>query len=210
MDIGTDVILPSGKKKYNVYKTREKEKTEQKTERNAMAGEDSRRIRRMDFMADKAAKKKLPPIMSDREEQLLKSKIPDLKSILSEYKIKFTKMKKDDMIKAILSHEKIPEGVKWDPQANWLYDDLKKAHTLLDPSSFADAKLRNLTYALTRTKIKLLSTPKHQSSVLRDEIDKLTKKVSDAETLLKRDFEKEYNDFMAKYNKKEQEGKGTN
>lgn len=199
MDIGTDVILPSGKKKYKVYKTREREKSEQKTERNAMAGEDSRRIRRMALMADKAAKKKLPPIMSKREEQLLKSKIPDLKSILSEYKIKFTKMKKDDMIKAILSHEKIPEGVKWDPQANWLYEDLKKAHTLLDPSSFADANFRNLKYALTRTKIKLLSTPKHQSSVLRDEIDKLTKKVSDAETLLKRDFEKEYNDFMSKF-----------
>jgi len=198
INLETDVILPSGKKKYNVYKTREKEKSEQKTERESMAGEDLRRIRRMNLLADKAAKKKLPPIMSKREEQLLKSKIPDLKSILSEYKINVSKMKKDDMIKAILSHEKIPEGVKWDPRSG-LYDDLKKAHTLLDPSSFADSNLRNLKYVLTRTKNKLLSTPKHQSGILRDEIDKLTKKVNDAETLLKLDFEKEYNDIMSKF-----------
>ena len=59
-----------------------------------------------------------------------------------EYKINFTKMKKDDMIKAILDHEKIPEGVKWG-QADWLYDDFKKAHRLLDPSSFADDYLGN-------------------------------------------------------------------
>ena len=108
-------------------------------------------------------------------------------------------MKKDGMIKAILSHEKIPEGVRWSPQASWLYDDLKKAHRLLDRSSFADDYIGNIIHALNYQKNKLLSTPKQQIGVLRDEIDKLTKKLSEAEALVKRDFEKEYNDYMSKH-----------
>jgi hypothetical protein len=48
MDLGTDVILPSGKKKYNVYKT-QKEKKEMKI----MASQDSRRIARMARIASK-------------------------------------------------------------------------------------------------------------------------------------------------------------
>ena len=185
--------------KYNVYKTPEEEKADQKKERETMASEDSRRISRLARLSYIAAKKRLPPIISNREEELLSLNIPKLKSIMYEYKINFTKMKKDDMIKAILTHEKISVGVRWDPRADWLYDDLKKAHRLLDPSSFADEYLGNKILFLNRQKNKLLSTPKHQSRLLRDEIDELTKKIGEAETLVKRDFEKEYNDYMSKH-----------
>ena len=47
MDLGTDVILPSGKRKYNVYKQPEEEKADQKKERNIMASQDTRRISRL-------------------------------------------------------------------------------------------------------------------------------------------------------------------
>ena len=48
MDLGTDVILPSGKKKYNVYKTQEEKK-----EMKIMASHDTRRIARMARIASK-------------------------------------------------------------------------------------------------------------------------------------------------------------
>jgi hypothetical protein len=52
-DTVTDVTLPSGKKKYNVYKTREEEKSDQKKERNVMASQDTRRISRLARIASK-------------------------------------------------------------------------------------------------------------------------------------------------------------
>ena len=52
-DTVTDVTLPSGKKKYNVYKTREEEKADQKKERNVMASQDTRRISRLARIASK-------------------------------------------------------------------------------------------------------------------------------------------------------------
>ena len=67
-NIVTDDILPSGKKKYNVYKTPEEEKADQKKERETMASEDSRRISRLARLSYIAAKKRLPPIISKREE----------------------------------------------------------------------------------------------------------------------------------------------
>ena len=53
MDLDIDVTLPSGKKKYNVYKTREEEKADQKKERNVMASQDTRRISRLARIASK-------------------------------------------------------------------------------------------------------------------------------------------------------------
>lgn len=48
MDLGTDVILPSGKKKYNVYKTQQEKK-----EMKMMASQDTRRIARLARIASK-------------------------------------------------------------------------------------------------------------------------------------------------------------
>ena len=53
MDLGTDVILPSGKKKYNVYKQPEEEKAEEKRERIEMAAHDMPRIARLARIAAK-------------------------------------------------------------------------------------------------------------------------------------------------------------
>jgi hypothetical protein len=49
----TDTVLPSGKKKYNVRKTYEEEKSDQKRERNIMASQDTRRISRLARIASK-------------------------------------------------------------------------------------------------------------------------------------------------------------
>lgn len=49
----TDTVLPSGKRKYNVRKSFEEEKADQKKERNSMASEDNRRIARMARIAAK-------------------------------------------------------------------------------------------------------------------------------------------------------------
>jgi len=53
MDLGTDVILPSGKKKYNVYKQPEEEKADEKREKTEMAANDTRRIARLARIASK-------------------------------------------------------------------------------------------------------------------------------------------------------------
>ena len=53
MDLGTDVILPSGKKKYNVYKQPEEEKVNEKREKTEMAANDTRRIARHARIASK-------------------------------------------------------------------------------------------------------------------------------------------------------------
>jgi hypothetical protein len=56
--------------------------------------------------------KTLPPLISKREELLLTYKIAELKDILAGYKVKgVSKMKKDDMIKAILAHEYTGSGI---------------------------------------------------------------------------------------------------
>ena len=198
------------------FKTPEEEKADQKKERETMASEDSRTIKKeRDTMASEDSrtikrernaawstiKKGLPPIISKREETLNIYKIPKLKSIMYEYKINFTKMKKDDMIKAILSHEKIPEGVKWDPRADWLYKDLEWAHSLLDPSSFGDDYLGNLIHSLNFKKNELLSKPKH-SYRLKDEINALSLKLKKAERIVKQDFEEMYNKFMSTFKQK--------
>ena len=52
-DEETDTLLPSGKRKYNVRKSYEEVKADQKQERNTMASEDSRRIARMARIASK-------------------------------------------------------------------------------------------------------------------------------------------------------------
>ena len=201
---------------HNSFKTPEEEKADQKKERDTMASEDSRTIKKeRDAMASEDSrtikrernaywstlKKGLPPIISKREQELNIDKIPELKSIMYEYKIKFTKMKKDGMIKAILSHEKIPEGVKWDPRADWLYKELEWAHSLLDPSSFGDDYLGNLIHSLNFKKNELLSKPKH-SYRLKDEINALSLKLAKAERIVKQDFEKMYNKFMSTFKQK--------
>ena len=52
-DEETDTLLPSGKRKYNVRKSYEEQKADQKKERNTMASEDSRRIARLARIASK-------------------------------------------------------------------------------------------------------------------------------------------------------------
>ena len=139
--------------------------------------------------------KPLPPLISKRETTLLSYKLAELKDILAGYKIKgVSKMKKDDMIKAILAHENIPEGVKWGDKA-WIYNALKDAHTCLDDNSVAG--LRQAKYAYENIKKKIEAgkggkMDRQAYGLLQDNLKRYEARIAECEALLKRDFEKEY------------------
>jgi len=88
-----------------------------------------------------------------KEKIIISFKIAELKDILSGYKVKgVSKMKKDDMIRAILEHEGIKEGVKWGDKG-WLLQDLKDATVCNDPTNISGVK--SLRFSLSKQEEKL-------------------------------------------------------
>jgi hypothetical protein len=138
----------------------------------------------------------LPPLQSERELLLLTYKIAELKDILAGYKVKgVSKMKKDDMIKAILQQEGIKEGVKWGSK-NWLLQDLKDATRCNDPTDITGVKSLRFTLAKNEEKLKkeMDKTPKdrQQITLIKNNIERLKNEVKKCEMLLSRDLEKEF------------------
>jgi hypothetical protein len=142
----------------------------------------------------KSQPKTLPPLISKREELLLTYKIAELKDVLAGYKIKgVSKMKKDDMIKAILDHEKIPEGVKWGDKP-YVYKALKDAYACLEDDGFG---LKQARYALGKAKEKLEAgkggkMERQAYGLLQDNIKRYEARIAECEALLERDYQKEY------------------
>jgi hypothetical protein len=138
--------------------------------------------------------KPLPHLISKREELLLKYKIAELKDILAGYKIKgVSKMKKDDMIKAILEHEKIPEGVKWADKP-YVYQSLKDAYSCLDDDGFG---LKHARYALEQSRKRQEAgkggkMERQAYGLLQNNIKRYEARIAECEALLKRDYQKEY------------------
>jgi len=141
----------------------------------------------------------LPPLQSEREKLLFSFKIAELKDILSGYKVKgVSKMKKDDMIRAILEHEGIKEGVKWGDKG-WLLQDLKDATVCNDPTNISGVK--SLRFSLSKQEEKL-SNLKSKSGktdadrtnmrLISDNIQRLKMEIKKCEDLLSRDLQKEY------------------
>lgn len=145
--------------------------------------------------APPSVSKPLPPLISEREAILLTYNIADLKDVLAGYKIKgVSKMKKADMIKAILAFQNIPEGVKWGDKA-WIYNSLKSAHACLDDKDISG--LRQSKYALEKAKEKLEAgkggkMDRQAYTLLQNNIERYKERIAECEALLKRDFQKEY------------------
>jgi hypothetical protein len=143
---------------------------------------------------EEVKQKPLPPLISKREELLLTYKIAELKDILAGYKIKgVSKMKKDDMIKAILEHEKIPEGVKWADKP-YVYKSLKDAYACLEADGFG---LKQARYALEKSRERLEAgkggkMERQAYGLLQDNIKRYEARIAECEALLKRDYQKEY------------------
>jgi len=145
-------------------------------------------------------KKVLPPLISEKEMQLLQMKKADLIDIIEKAGATFKgmkTMKNGDLVKYILKLADIPEGVKWGNK-NWIYEDLKNAHRCLNDESLGGYK--QLRYALMQTE-KRLEREKARTGAEREpqEIEYLQKSVDDykkqitkCDDLMKRDFEKEY------------------
>lgn len=79
---------------------------------------------------------KLPPINSEREIELNKMKVDELKNILPNEK-EYKKMKKDDLIKAILKKEGIRYGLK-NIKNTYLYSQLEKLYKYHNPNNTND------------------------------------------------------------------------
>jgi hypothetical protein len=105
----------------------------EKKEQEMMGDEDvdvgSKELKKIDF-------DKLPPINSEREKELNKMKVDELKNILPNEK-EYKKMKKDDLIKAILKKEGIRYGLK-NIKNTYLYSQLEKLYNYHNPNNTND------------------------------------------------------------------------
>jgi hypothetical protein len=141
----------------------------------------------------------LPPLISDREKLLMTYKISDLKDVLAGKKIKgVSKMKKDDMIRAILTHENIPEGVKWGQKA-WLNEALKRQHSCIDENEIFG--LKATYYALDKAEEKLEAMKGQRGKpnfdrtafgLLQDNIKRYEERIKSCNDDLSRDLQKEF------------------
>ena len=142
----------------------------------------------------------LPPLISDREKLLMTYKISDLKDVLAGKKIKgVSKMKKDDMIRAILTHENIPEGVKWGQKA-WLNEALKRQHSCIDENNVWTG-LKATYYALDKAEEKLEAMKGQRGKpnfdrtafgLLQDNIKRYEERIKSCNDDLSRDLQKEF------------------
>jgi hypothetical protein len=137
--------------------------------------------------------KSLPPLISDREEELYTTKIVKLKDILAGYRIKVvSKMKKEDMVKAILSHENVKEGVRMGDHP-YIYADLKKAYGCLKNDA---GGLKQALFALEQSKQKVEAgkgkMTRDNYILLGNNIERYKKRIAECESLINRDYVKEY------------------
>jgi hypothetical protein len=145
-------------------------------------------------------KKVLPPIISEKEIELLQMKKADLLDILTKagIEMKWLKMmNKDDLVSMILKMAKIPAGVRWEDK-RWLYEDLKNAHRCLDDENLTGYKatryrIKSMEGKLDIEQAKRGAERKPQEiKYLKGRIDDLKNDISKCDELMKRDFEKEY------------------
>jgi flagellar capping protein FliD len=136
--------------------------------------------------------KSLPPLISTREDELYTTKIVKLKDILKGYNISFSKMKKDDMVKAILSHENIKEGVRMGDHG-YIYADLKKAYGCLTNDA---GGLRQALFALKQSKERIEAgkgkMKRDEYNLLDDNIKRYEQRIKECESLINRDYLNEY------------------
>jgi len=131
----------------------------------------------------------LPPLVSQTEDELMKTSIPKLKEMLKELNwTKIAKFKKQDYIDKILELKNIPKGVWWRYKYPWLYKDLTSIHRYLN----ADEVYYNIEYQKKQLqhytdKLKDLKKNRIPGEEGRTQIS-LTKRVIDS----KKDHIKEY------------------
>jgi len=148
-------------------------------------------------------KKVLPPLISEKETQLLQMKKADLLDILekSGANMKGLKtMKNGDLVDKILELAQITKGVRYfdKPSGRYIYDSLKSAHRCLDDESVGG--IRQVKYALNANEKRLeIEKAKRGADREPEEIEYLKKRVDElkadltkCDELLKRDFQKEY------------------
>jgi hypothetical protein len=143
-------------------------------------------------------KKKLPPLISAREEELYKLKVPELKQIIKEKRLK--PGNKEQMIKQILKSENIEEGVRWGDK--WLYKDLQRQHYINDskgnlfdksPSiEKLEIQINSLENKLKNTKFEPGYDGRTKRRLLQDSLELYKERLQETKALMARDLQKEY------------------
>ena len=113
--------------------------------------------------------------------------------MLKGYRIKgVSKMNKDDMVKAILSHENIKEGVKMGDHP-YIYRSLKDAYGCLTNDA---GGLKQALFALEKSKEKIEAgkgkMTRDDYILLQNNIERYKKRIAECESLINRDYLKEY------------------
>ena len=157
----------------------------------------------IDYEKFKRIKDSLPPLVSDRQEELEKMKLDKLKEIAKKHKIKTnSKMKKDDFIDEILKKEGIERGFRT-PGREYFYKDLYQQHFCAD--KFSMGGLPQLLYRQKILKVKLEKAKsendqKEAFRLISDLADTATK-IEECEKVLRRDIKKEYEKEVDEYKK---------
>jgi hypothetical protein len=148
-------------------------------------------------------KKVLPPIISEKESQLLNMKKAELLAIFENAgaNMKGLKtMKHGDLVDKLLEIAKIPKGVRYldKPKGQYIYDSLKKAHKCLDDESVSGRNAYKYELMQQEKRLEIENARRgadrnrEEIEYLKKGIDENKKRISECDALMERDFQKEY------------------